>query len=218
MSFGLGDARKRPGIFDSFRAAMTPAELPPDDGKPLSPPKAVLAATAMAIFAGVLFLFSGAYSLLTVDEGLELQVAAYNAQAADCLLPPINGVGDQAVIPPDASEAIIAQGQACQKLLYQKVPQDAIDGARTQIIVVSLVYVVIGIAIATAGWFLRSGAGWSRLLLVGTIALSVIVTMVLQFSNILTLGATLLMVVAVMLCFIGKGAIYFARTKARRAG
>jgi hypothetical protein len=171
----------------------------------------------MAIFAGVLFLFSGAYSLLTVDDGLQLQVAAYNAQAADCVTD-FGGVGDKTVIPADASESKVAEGQACQKLLYEVVPQDAVDGARTQIIVVSLVYVVLGIAIAAAGWFLRAGVGWSRLLLVGTIGLSVIVTMVLQFSNILTLGATLLMVVAVMLCYIGKGAVFFTRMKARRAG
>ena len=42
MSFSSGEDRKRPGIFDSFRAAMTPAPLPEDQTKetPTAPPAA----------------------------------------------------------------------------------------------------------------------------------------------------------------------------------
>ena len=42
--------------------------------------------------------------------------------------------------------------------------------------------------------------------------------MMFQVSNLFTLVATLFMIVAVMLCYVGKGGTYFARLKARRAG
>jgi hypothetical protein len=62
------------------------------------------------------------------------------------------------------------------------------------------------------------GARWSRLTVAGSVLLSVLVTMLFQASNILTLGATLILIIAVMLCYIGKGAVFFARLKARRTG
>jgi len=54
-------------------------------------------------------------------------------------------------------------------------------------------------------------------MVVGAVLLSVIITMLFQVSNLFTLVATLLIVVAVMLSFIGKGGVYFARMRARRA-
>jgi hypothetical protein len=83
---------------------------------------------------------------------------------------------------------------------------------------ISVIIVVIGLIAVGGGWFLRAGAKWSRLTVVGAVIISVIVTMLFQVSNIFTLAGTLLLVVSVMLCYIGKGSIYFARLKARRAG
>ena len=58
MSFGAGDARKRPSFMDSFRAALTPAPLPPDDGKPLVRPNTVTIASVLAMAAGVVFVLN----------------------------------------------------------------------------------------------------------------------------------------------------------------
>jgi hypothetical protein len=83
--------------------------------------------------------------------------------------------------------------------------------------IISAVIVVIGLLAAVGGWFLRAGARWARLMVVGAVLLSVIITMLFQVSNLFTLVGTLLIVVAVMLSFIGKGGVYFARMRARRA-
>ena len=67
MSFGIGDANKRPGIFESFRSAMAPRELPPDDGLPLKPPPAVKAATIIAMLAGLALVIFGAFLVVAID-------------------------------------------------------------------------------------------------------------------------------------------------------
>ena len=67
------------------------------------------------------------------------------------------------------------------------------------------------------GWFLRAGVRWSRLMVVGAVLVSVILTMMFSVQNLFTLVGTLLIVVAVMLSYIGKGGVYFARMRARRA-
>lgn len=215
MSFGSGDARKRPGIFDSFRAAMTPAELPPDDGKPISPPRAVIAASVMALLAGLVFVLIGGVSLATTDDQLNNAVDAYNSAIADCTTQ-FGGIGDGVVLPAGANSDVTAKGEACKS--YRVLTDDTISAAKTQNIMISVIIVVIGLIAAVGGWFLRPGMRWSRLMVAGAVILSVIVTMFFQVSNIFTLGATLILIIAVMLTYIGKGAVYFARLKARRAG
>ncbi len=213
MSFGSGDPRKRPGLFDSFRAAMTPPPLPEDDGQPLRPPGTVTAATVLSLVAGLVFLFIGGVSLATTDEQLDNAVKAYNATIADCVTD-FQGIGDAVVVPAGANADVTAKADACKQ--YRPLTDETISSARTQNIIISVIIVVIGLIAAVGGWFLRPGAGWSRLTVAGAVVLSIIVTLFFQVSNIFTLAATLLLIVAVMLCYIGRGAMYFARHKARR--
>jgi hypothetical protein len=215
MSFGIGDANKRPGIFSSFRSAMAPKELPPDDGLPLTPPRTVLAATAMALLGGLVFLFIGGGSLFTIDSQLDSAVSAYNAAISDCTAQ-FGGVGDAVVIPAGAAADVTSKGQTCQS--YTTLTPDMISSARTQSIVFGIVFVVIGLVAVGGGWFLRQGARWARLAVAGAVLLAMVLALLFQAQNILTLVATLFMIVAVMLCFIGKGQVYFARIRARRTG
>jgi hypothetical protein len=215
MSFGIGDANKRPGIFASFRSAMTPRELPPDDGLPLSPPRTVLAATAMAVLGGLVFLFIGGGSLFTIDSQLDSAVSAYNDAIGECTAQ-FGGIGNEVVIPAGAAEDVTTKGQNCQT--YSVLTPEMISSAKTQSIVFAIVFVVIGLVAVVGGWFLRQGARWARLMVAGAVVLAMALALLFQAQNILTLVATLFMIVAVMLCFIGKGQVYFARVKARRAG
>jgi hypothetical protein len=215
MSFGIGDANKRPGIFDSFRAAMTPPPLPEDDGEPIRPPRTVVVASVMSILAGLVFLLIGGVSLFTTDEQLNNAVAAYNKTISECTTQ-FQGIGDAVVVPPGASADQVTQADTCRQ--YQPLTDEAISTAKTQNIMISVVIVVIGVIAVVGGWFLRSGARFSRLTVAGGVVISVLVTMMFQVSNLFTLVATLVMIIAVMLCYIGKGAVYFARLKARRAG
>lgn len=215
MSFGMGDARKRPGIFDSFRAAMTPPPLPEDDGQPIKPPGQVTAATVLAMLAGLVFLVIGGFSLLTTNDQLNTAVASYNQAISECTTK-FQGIGDAVVVPPGASADDTSAADVCKQ--YRPLTDETISSAKTQNIMISVVIVIIGVVALAGGWFLRVGARWSRLAVAGAVVISVILTMAFQVSNLLTLVATLLLIVAVMLCFVGKGAVYFARLKARRAG
>jgi hypothetical protein len=142
-------------------------------------------------------------------------VATYNASIADCQAK-VGGIGDAVQTPPDTASADDkAFADSCKG--YKVLTQDVIDSAKTQNMIISVVIVVIGLLAAAGGWFLRAGARWARLMVVGAVLLSVIITMLFQVSNLFTLVATLLIVVAVMLSFIGKGGVYFARMRARRA-
>ncbi len=215
MSSGSGDARKRPGFLDSFISAMTPAPLPPDDGKPLVRPTTVGVASLLAIAAGVIFLFIGGFSIVTTDQQLNQAVAMYNEQIKECTSK-FGGIGDSVVVPAGASTDDANRAEICKS--YTPLTDETISGARTQNIMVSAIVVIIGVIAAVGGWFVRSGNRWGRIAVVGAVLLSVVLTMLFQVSNLFTLAASLLLVIAIMLCFIGKGGVYFARTKARRAG
>src|SRR5664279_6423126 len=164
MSFSSGEDRKRPGIFDSFRAAMTPAPLPEDDGLPISPPRTVNIATALCLIGALIFIFIGAVSLFTADEQLDQAVATYNASIADCQAK-VGGIGDAVQTPPDTASADDkAFADSCRG--YKVLTQDVIDSAKTQNMIISAVIVVIGLLAAGGGWFLRAGARWARLMAV----------------------------------------------------
>jgi hypothetical protein len=212
MSFGSGDARKRPGLFDSFKAAMSPVELPPDDGKPIEPPRTVLVATVLAMLSGIVFILIGGYSVATTDQALDTAVANYNSAISDCTQK-FGGIGDAVVVPAAPAEDVTA-AQTCQQ--YTPLTDETISSAKTNNIMISAIVVLIGVIAAGGGWFLRKGAKFSRLAVGLAVVLSVVLTMLFQASNLFTLAGTLLMIVAVMLCYIGKGAVFFARHKARR--
>lgn len=212
---GAGDAGKRPGFMDSFRAAFVPPPLPPDDGKPLVRPTAVTIATVLAIVGGAIFVLIGGYSLATTDSQLNQAIAQYNQAITDCTNK-FGGIGDSVVVPAGASTADTNQAEQCKG--YIVLSDQAISSARTQNLLISGLVVVIGAISLVAAWFIRSGNRWGRIALVVGVILSVLLSMMFQVSNLFTLGGSLLMIVAVMLCFIGKGGVYFSRVKARRAG
>ena len=215
MSFGAGDARKRPGFMDSFRAALTPAPLPPDDGKPLVRPDHRHDRLGAGHAAGVIFVLIGGFSIATTDDQLNQAIAQYNTSISECTNQ-FGGIGDAVVVPAGASTDVTNQAEACKT--YIPLTDDAISGARTQNIMISAIVVGIGLIALAAGWFLRSGNRWGRVALVVAVLLSVVLSMMFRVSNLFTLGASLLLIIAVMLCFIGKGGVYFSRVKARRAG
>jgi hypothetical protein len=174
----------------------------------------VVTATVMSMLAGVVFLLIGGVSLATTDSQLNNAVATYNQAISDCTAK-FAGIGDAVVVPSGPPEDVTA-AQNCQQ--YRALTDDTISAAKTQNILISAIIVLIGVIAVVGGWFLRAAARFSRIAVIAAVALSVIVTMLFQVSNIITLGGTLLLVVAVMLCFIGKGSVYFTRVKARRSG
>ena len=214
MSFSSGEDRKRPGIFDSFRAAMTPAPLPEDDGQPISPPRTINIATALCLAAGIIFALVGIYALTITNSYIDDAASQYRADVASCQTD-FGGIGDAVVVADSAADDVKAKADNCKQLV--NLTPEMVDSARSRWIVTYAITAVIGVLAIVGGWFLRSGARWARFMVLGGVLLSVILTMFFQSSTIYTLVATLLLVVAVMLSFIGKGGVYFARMRARRA-
>lgn len=215
MSSGSGDARKRPRIFDLLRAVLTPPVLPEDDGEPISPPPSVTTATVMSILAGLVFLLIGGVFLATVDEQMTTVVTAYNRAISTCTVK-FGGIGDAVVVPSGATADDTTLAESCKR--YQPLTDEAISTAKTRLIVVNVVSVAIGLIAVVGGWFLRAGTRHSRLTVGGAVVLSSIITVLFEVLNIFILAATMVLIIAVMLCYTGKGAIYFARLKARRTG
>lgn len=214
MSSGAGDARKRPGFMDSFRAAFVPPPLPPDDGKPLVRPTTVMVAAVLALLAGAIFAFLGAASIVTLDSQVNVAVSQYNTAVDNCRTN-YGGIDGAASAPAGASTDDTNAAQSCNSLT--PLTEDMVSSYRTSNLVFGVIFVVIGLIAAAAGWFLRSGNRWARLAVIGIVIINVVFSVMLGVSNILILGASLMLIVAVMLCFIGKGGAYFSRIKARRA-
>ena len=214
MSSGAGEARKRPGFMDSVRAALVPPALPPDDGKPLVRPTTVLVASILALLAGAVFTFLGAASIITLDSQVDLAVSQYNKAVDDCRAN-YGGIDGAATAPAGASTDDTNAAQNCNSLT--PLTEDMVSSYRTSNIVFGAIFVVLGLIAAVGGWFLRSGNRWARFAVIGVVIINVVFSVMLGASNILILGGTLLLIVAVMLCFIGKGGVFFSRVKSRRA-
>jgi hypothetical protein len=161
------------------------------------------------------FTFLGCLSVFTIEDSLNYKLSEYNKLIADCSQK-FGGIGTAAVVPADASAEVTSQAEACQG--YSAVSDQMISNFRTTVAVFGAIYIVIGLAALVGGWFLRSGNRWGRIVVVAVVLLTVILSMLFQASNLFTLAASLMLIVAVMLCFIGKGGVYFARVKGRRAG
>lgn len=215
MSFSSGEDRKRPGIFDSFRAAMTPAPLPEDDGLPIAPPRTVTIATALSLVAGLLLIVFGVASFATGDAALDEFLKSWNTSINQCDTSYPFAHGPEVVVQEGATDAQKSTADSCKG--YRDLSPEEISNARVTNKIFSVALIVVGLLAAVSGWFLRSAKRWARSAIVGITLVMTVATMLLSLRSLLTLGATLFLVVAVMLSIIGKGGVYFARMRARRA-
>lgn len=223
MSFlsGGGSGDRRPGIFDSFRGAFAPQQLPEDDGRPIVAPRSILIASALSLVCGVILAFLsvlGLTQLGSYEADFDKAVADYRTQTSQCVTD-VGGFGSSLVIPPGVSDDQKARYETCQQYVtYSDADIASIrESQKTQNIVVIAVLMIIGLAAVAAGWFLRSGARWTRRTILGLVIVLLASIMLRVLGSILILGASLLLVVAVMLSFVGAGGLFFARHRARRA-
>lgn len=220
MSFlsGGGSGERRPGIFDSFRGAFAPQQLPEDDGKPITAPRSILIASALSLVAGVLMAFLAVMSVVQFNAQFDLTVQTYKDEVANCQSQ-FGAVGSSVAVPEGGTDDQKSKAQLCQTLQnYNDADYQGFrDTARTQSFVLGGLILVYGLAAIAAGWFLRSGAAWPRRVLIGVVVLTLATIMLMGIQNIFLLGASLLLVAAVMLTFVGRGGLFFARHRARRA-
>lgn len=215
------DRPRRGGFLNNLSAALTPPVIEDDDpSKPLVAPRGIIVSTVLSILAGLLFIYMGAMSLTNLNSDLDRAVTAYQEDTAKCKQEfgqsGGSGINGQAKPAENAAQDVKDRAANCNKYTSATVTQEMRDNAKSRTTIISVAFVVLGFAAVSAGWFLRQGAAWARRLLVGVVAVTMIATMFLGVSNLLTLLATVGLVVAVLLSYLGKGGVFFARALARR--
>lgn len=199
----------RRGFLASLSAALTPQPLPEDDSGPLTAPKGVRVAMVLSLIAGAVYLFAGTISVAGLDSAVQQQRADYTEQVRKCTSD-FGGIGTTAITAasPTGAEA------TCQRLPVMAAADW--DSFRTASMVLAVGFLIMGALLVVAGWFLRAGSAWARRAIVGVAIVTVLVSLLLGVSSPILLLATLLVMVAVVLCYLSSGATYFMRVKMRR--
>lgn len=210
-----GDRPRRSGFLASLSSALTPPVVTDDEpDKPLTVPRTVRLATVLTMLAGLLFLFLGVNSLVNLDRDLNAAVTAYSDGIAKCTSE-VGGIGDRVVAPAQgAPKEQTDLAEQCKKVI--PLTQEMKDGAQSRATMVSWVLIVVGVAAVAVGWFLRTGAPWARRTAVGLVVVTMVIAMLLQISNLLTMLATLFLVAAVLMSYLGSGGVFFTRSAMRR--
>jgi hypothetical protein len=199
----------RRGFLASLSAALTPQPIPENDTGPLVPPRGVMVAMVLAIVAGVVYLFAGTVSVVGLDAALKQQRVTYDQQIQDCTTQ-FGGVGTTVI----TAKSPTGDAQTCQRMLT--MADSDWDNFRTASLVVAVAFLVMGALLVVAGWFLRAGRAWARRSAVGVAIVTVLAALMLGVSSPILLAATLLVMVAVVLCYLASGATYFQRVKLRK--
>ena len=199
----------RRGFLASLSAALTPQPIPDNDTGPLVPPRSVIVAMVLAIVAGVVYLFAGTVSVVGLNSALQQQRTSYENQIQDCTRQ-FGGVGTSAITQTSPTGA----AQTCQRMLT--MADSDWDNFRTASLVVAVAFLVMGALLVVAGWFLRAGRAWARRSAVTVAIITVLAALMLGVSSPILLAATLLVMVAVVLCYLASGATYFQRVKLRK--
>ncbi len=211
-----GDRPRRSGFLSNLSSALTPPIVTDDDpDKPLVVPTTIKVSTLLTMLAGLLFLFLGVNGLMTLNSGLASAVTQYNQLVTECTTK-VGGIGDQAKAPEGADKATTDLVAQCKPITEPTVTDAMKNNAKSRASTISWVLIVFGLAALATGWFLRTGVALARRAAVGLVIVTMIGTMFLQISTLFTMVATLFLVAAVLMCYLGRGGVYFAKTAMRR--
>ncbi|MET3808522.1 UPF0716 family protein affecting phage T7 exclusion [Nakamurella sp. UYEF19] len=206
----------------SLQSAMTPA-IPADPGAPLVRPRSVTIASVLVMVAGVLFLLIGALSVGSAESQVQDQAKSYNTVIAQCKQY-YGGIGSS-VVPTTASTpaslattvvAATALPSACAAVTDLALSDSQLSSIKSSIRTFSVVLIVIGLATAASGWFMREGRKWTRRVLIGVVLVQLVLAFLFQVSNTITLLSTLLIVVGLSTTFLGKASAYFMGVALRK--
>ena len=212
--------RPRRGFMSAFQAAMAP-RIPDDDGSPIVRPGVVTLSTVLVIVAGVIFVLFGAGTISTRSDTVQRQ-SELLANAGNQCRTYVGGIGTAVssgvATPSSATGPISASAlpSVCAGLTTDKISDSEAASYRGLLFNLGVVFVLVGLIVGVSGWYLRQGYRWARRVLVGVAILALLAAALLQLSTPITLGATLLLVVGLVLTYVGRGSVYFIQMVSRR--
>ncbi len=216
-----GSRPKKSGFMAGLQAAMTPA-IPADDGGPIVRPRTVTIASVLVMIAGVLFLLIGALSVSSTGS----QAASYQTFYASAVKQCNDGVGGigtavpSTVATPTAGPttplALTALPSSCRQITEPTISASALSSYKTTLVTFSVILIVIGLATAASGWFMREGRKWTRRVLIGVVLVQLVLAFLFQVSNTVTLLSTLLIVVGLSMTFLGRASGFFMGVASRK--
>lgn len=206
-----GSRPQRRGFLANLSSALTPPPIEEDDpSKPLVVPAGIKASMVLALLGGLIYLFVGSATVVLHNQQIDSYRVAYATEVAKCEA--VGGIGTSVVATPAPDQTELAT--TCKG--YRTMQDQDWSSLTTQLVMFGLVFAAMGAAAIAAGWFIRAGAIWARRVLIGVVAVAFILTLLFAVSGWPTMLATLLLAIALMLSFIGRGGAYIGRVKARR--
>lgn len=204
----MTEPARRRGFLAAWADALAPKPIPENDTGPLKAPKSVVAATILAMIGGIVYLFWGGYILFNLDALMELGRSDYLEHVAKCNAE-VSGIGE--AIAADATGDI---ADACRAV--PTLTDSDWQGVRLANQVLASIFLGLGSLLAVAAWNLRRGAIWARRTLVTIAVIIVGAAFLLSLSSPIILLGTLLVLIAVIMCYLSSGATFFLRVKARK--
>ena len=190
--------------------------VPADDGRPIVRPRSVTVASVLVIIAGALFVLVGAFYLTTIDSQATAYSKGYVSAVKQCNDSSIGGIGTAVATTvatptagPTSPLALTALPSVCRQITEPTLSASALSSFKTTSAVFSVLLLVIGLASAASGWFLRDGRRWTRRVLMAVVLIQLILAFLFLTPTSVTLLATLLVVIGLAITFIGRASAFF---------
>ena len=210
----------RRGFLSALQSAMAP-RIPDDDGSPIVRPTIITVASVLAILGGVIFLYFGVGTIANRQNTVDNQKVLL-ADAGNQCRTYVGGIGTAVPsgvpTPTSASGPIAATAlpSQCAAITSDQIPEADAANFRSLVVKVGAVFALVGVIVGVAGWYLRQGFRWARRVLVAVAIVTLLAAALLQLSAPLTLAATLMLVIGLVMTYVGRGAVYFIQTVNRR--
>lgn len=229
------DQPKKRGFMATFAQSISPQPPEGDEAAKAKRPTTVVIALVLATLGGVLFIFQGAMSMLSIggpqwNEQIDLAREQY-AVVTDACTRTVGGVGDIATAAPTPTQPMIvtfapetvgtAEPSAivplCQEWPENEVTQARIDSLANETRIIALVEIAIGLLAIVGAFLMRNGSVPLRRLVLGAVVLSLILSlMVSSSSTAITLIGSLFLVAGMIFTYIGRGGGWFLYQTAAR--
>jgi hypothetical protein len=205
-----GSRPKKSGFLARLQSAAVPV-LPVDDGQPIVRPRGVTIASVLAIIAGAIFIFAGIVGYAQTEAALTYAVNQNQIGLNNCTTT-FGGYGTTLQTSTVAT-SLTSSAAVCHS--GAQPTQSDLDGFRTTQHVFGVIFAIIGVLFAAAGWFLQQGARWAKRVLVFGGVILLLAAALAKLSTPITLLGTLVLAIAVVMTYIGRNSVFFALVNLR---